>query len=225
MLPIFLERPSTAVSSLLSMVRYSIVDTVPEMNPVDEDNPFTPQMPPVAGSTSRRGRIPIYSCKHQEIKASNCNYFKGRVLSHDCARLGPLSSVFFEHDSRLFAERQLKFADCTVALDADGSTVVSYVWPFSHSMSLGSGTRIGWLCFDTEILGYIPAVFSLSGNDAAPASPVLLDTTSAACASRIAELRELAYAQCSPKLSNADRTSIVLDLCMEFPQLFGFHTH
>ncbi len=103
------------------MVCNAVVAAVPEMNSVDEHNP---KLPPVSTSTRRCGRIPIYRCKHQEIKASNCNYFKGCVLSRDRARLGKLSSVFFEHDSRLFAERHLDFADCTVALDADGSTAV-----------------------------------------------------------------------------------------------------
>ena len=129
-LPIYLERPSPAVSSLLSMVRNSIVGTVPSMDPVDEHHPSTPDIPPVAASTSPRGRIAVYSSRHQEITASNCNYFKGRVLSRDRARLGKLSSIFFEHDSRLFADRQLKFADCTVSLDADGSTVVCFLRPF-----------------------------------------------------------------------------------------------
>jgi hypothetical protein len=33
---------------------------------------------------------------HKEIKATNCSYFKWRVLSRDRARLGKLSSGFFE---------------------------------------------------------------------------------------------------------------------------------
>jgi hypothetical protein len=96
-LPFYLKCPSASVSSLLSMVRNSIVGTVPKMDPVDGHNPSTPDIPSVAASTSPRGRIAIYSSRHQEITASNRNYFKGRILSRDRARLGKLSSILFDH--------------------------------------------------------------------------------------------------------------------------------
>jgi hypothetical protein len=149
-LPITLERPSTLHINTLTLIRDQSIGEA--QTPCVSSGGIPVAAPGDPVRTRRSRLLPVYLRRATRIDADCTQWVFGHLSRADSRVLGALATVDFIHDPVFFSSWELKFADGLTALSSDGRVVLGALWPFSHSLLLPAGLRIGWLSLDTTVV-------------------------------------------------------------------------